>query len=86
MADIFFPRFCQTEIDKINCSSFQEGILVSKKSVNLDKHICKHSKSCKICGAIASIKFHDLRKKVEIHELVKQSDKHNFEGCRFPVN
>jgi hypothetical protein len=30
--------------------------------------------------------FSEVNKKILIHELVKKSGKHNFEGCRIPIN
>lgn len=80
LADLFFPKFCQRDIEKNN--KFSNG----EFSSSVSHHICKHSKSCNICSASKTIPIHKIQKKLDIHRIVRESGKYNFECCRIAVN
>ena len=48
--------------------------------------VCIHSKNCQICSATKPVSLTDTFEMLDIHKQVKLSGKHNFEGCRIPIN
>lgn len=58
------------------------------QSVNRDfinSCICSHSKKCSVC-TVSSMTKDAVIDRISVHEQVISSGKHNFEGCKIPVN
>lgn len=75
--------------EKISCSdlqNFNSKSDLKTKDNSISQHLCSHSSSCKICNSSKSISFENIEKKLEIHKLVRESGKFNYEGCRITVN
>ena len=64
------PAFCENQFDKLN----------------VNKCICTHSAKCNVCRKTKIKGHNDIIDKVKIHEKVRHSRLHNFQGCKIPVN
>ena len=76
MVNVFLPKFCLREVENI----------IDRKETIKNNCMCSHSKRCEICKVTKKF-FNDVSLKiVNLHEMVKQSGKPNYKGCRVIVN
>jgi hypothetical protein len=60
---------------------------LKQSEINMQEnfHVC--SGSCHLCNFVKNTSaFTEINEKMLTHELVEMSGKHNFEGCRIPIN
>ena len=82
IVDLFLPKFCN-----LNREQTPSGVSEGTNSKDFsEKCFCKHSSRCDICEQLGGKIREDSQKKLEIHKLVKDSGKYNFEGCQIVVN
>ena len=86
LADIFFPKFLQKHIEKVQAEENNSVNSVKTRSTSISHCLCKHSSSCKICTATKSITPEKITEMIDVHKKVRDSGKFNFQECRIPVN
>lgn len=57
---------------------------ISSDAIN--SHFCNHKDSCKVCNASKQLCLADIQKLLEIHKIVQDSGKYNFQHCRIRIN
>ena len=68
-----------------DCCTTYFKVVKSVYRVFISSCMCSHSKKCSVC-AVSSMSKNTVINRVSVHEQVRSSGKHNFEGCRIPVN
>ena len=83
--DLFFPEFCQKDINKRK-EEIQLNI-EQEKFKHVNTHLYKHSKKCEICSVTSNqLSTESTKFLLDAHHQVIDSGKYNFEGCRIPIN
>ena len=60
-------------------------VVQSVNRVFISSCMCSHSEKCSVC-AVSNMSKETVINRVSVHEQVRSSGKHNFDGCRIPVN
>ena len=74
--------------DSLRSMSCSDSINLDLKSSDVFglQNFSRHSKKCKVCEASSNITLANIQNKLEIHQMVQDSGRYNFEKCRIRVN
>ena len=74
--------------DSLRSMSCSDSINLDLKSSDVFglQNFSGHSKKCKVCEASSNITLANIQNKLEIHQMVQDSGRYNFEKCRIRVN